>query len=113
RLAEAAEVKRAADEESARLAVERQEVAARRDTVVEFEKHVLKTAKERHRDGYYSEKILLASCMPVTGSSIEELDETSTSFSCMAVTKENKDDTYSGYTLDAVVNWNTGEMTWG
>ena len=78
-----------------------------------LEVQVSKLAKERRTSGYYSEKILKATCMPVTGSSIEELGETSTTFSCIAVTKEKKDGTVSGYEMSGLINWNTGEMSWG
>ncbi|QIK83180.1 DUF2510 domain-containing protein [Sanguibacter sp. HDW7] len=113
RLAAAEEAAAKQCEESARAEAERLELENRREYVDQLEEHVLKTAKERHKDGLYSERVLSASCMPVTGSAIEALDETSTSFSCLAVTRENKDGTHSGYEIEGLINWNTGEMTWG
>lgn len=118
---EAEVVERAAEEErkateaaaSNLKAQEASEVGRRKEDVKTLENHVLKTAKERVTDGFYDEKVLDATCMPVTGSSIEELNEKSTTFSCMAVTKEKKGGTREGYTMSAVINWNTGEMTWG
>lgn len=107
---------KAADAEAAKVTREEQEKVEEREyrtkQVKRLEKSVLKTAKERVNNGYYSSKILKSTCMAVTGSSIQDLAETSTSFSCLAVTKENKDGTYSGYELEAVINWTTGEMTW-
>ncbi|TQL62051.1 hypothetical protein [Rarobacter faecitabidus] len=89
------------------------EKESRAKTVKQLEKHVLKTARKRVKDGYYSEKVRQASCMAVAGSSIEDLAQTSTTFSCLAVTSENEDGTNSGYELEAVINWSTGEMSWG
>lgn len=106
----AAKAKALADTEAAAKSAE---VAAKKKNVEELEGHVLKTAEERHRVGAYSDKVLRVSCMPVTGSSIEQLDEISTTFSCLGVTKDNDDGTSSGYSISAVINWNTGEMTWG
>lgn len=119
--AQAAEAEAAAEaaqkeEDEARAAEEAKKAAdieERIGYVEKLEEHVFKTAEERKASGYYEEKILYATCMPVTGSAIEELDEISTSFSCLAVTKENDDRTVSGYEITAVINWNTGEMTWG
>lgn len=96
--------------DAALRSAEREDRAAQ---VKSLEKHVLKTAKQRVKSGYYSSKVIKSSCMAVTGSSIDDLDESSTTFSCMAVTSENKDGTYSGYEMSAVINWATGEMTWG
>lgn len=56
------------------------------------------------------EKVLRVSCMPVTGTDLASVGVLSTSFSCLAVTKENDDGSSSGYRQVGSVNWDVGEM---
>ena len=111
--AEAIAAEEAAEAERIQADSDAAELELRKSAVTELEASVLKTAGERVESGLYGEPVLRASCMPVTGSSIEELDETSTTFSCLAITVENADGTANGYSMEAVVNWSTGQMTWG
>jgi hypothetical protein len=84
----------------------------RRDLITELEKYVKKEAKKGVREGFLDGPILSASCTATGGGSTDDLTARTGTFDCMAVNKENKDGTMSGYGYDGTIDWDTGELTW-
>ncbi|WP_166804501.1 hypothetical protein [Cryobacterium algoritolerans] len=44
--------------------------------------------------------------------STDDLTAITTTFTCMAINKENADGTSSGYQFSATMNWDDGSCTW-
>jgi len=51
-------------------------------------------------------------CAATGGGSTDDLTARTGTFGCLAVNKENKDDTASGYSYAGTIDWDTGELTW-
>lgn len=90
-----------------------EEFDSRADAVAALEQHVLKAATDRHALGLYQEAALYTSCAPDAATPGQELAQTITEFSCLAVTTETGDHTAIGYTLPALIDWSTGDLSWG
>lgn len=104
--------------EEAREEKEKEEKAAeelkktvRQYEVKQLEDAIKKMADQDVSDGVLDGPILSTQCSPANGSS--EDDDTSTEYSCIAVTKKNNDGTVSGYAFHGLINWDSGEMTYG
>lgn len=78
-----------------------------------LEQHVLKAAIDRDAVGRYQEAALYALCAPDAATPTQALAQTITAFSCLAVTTETGDHTVIGYTLPALIDWSTGDLSWG
>ena len=73
----------------------------------------VKTMAEGHAtEGIIDGPIIDASCSPVGGGSMDDLDESTTVFECFVANKDNGDGTMSGYTYNATMNWSTGSYTY-
>lgn len=69
-------------------------------------------AEENVTKGLLDGPILSVSCNPVSGST-DDLTDATTSFDCFAANKDNADGTQSGYFFNATVNWDSGNYTYG
>lgn len=101
--ASAAAVKQAADD-AKRL--------QRQQTVTEVEGAIMKMAEDDVSKGVLNGPVLTVSCSPVSGST-DDLTDTTTTFDCFAANKDNGDGTQSGYFFNATVNWTSGQYTYG
>jgi hypothetical protein len=112
--AAAAEKKRA--ERSAAEAAKRAETAAeiadRHAAEKEMRASITKWAREQVASGLLDGPILRSSCEPAGGGS-ENLSEITVKYDCLAVTNDNADGTYEGYTAHATMNFSTGAYQWG
>lgn len=89
------------------------EVQIRQTTVKDIQRSVTKMAQGHASDGMLDSWPKRTRCTPVAGQSIENLNRTSTSFECFVITDDNADGTYSGYNYHALMNWDTGQYTYG
>lgn len=126
--AEAARVAAVAKSETARLAAVAKSEAAdnakiksdaddaerkqRAAWVTALESYIKKDAKKKVGEGILDGPILSGSCTATGGGSTDDLTALTGTFDCMAVNKENKDDTMSGYSYAGTIDWQTGEFTW-
>jgi len=101
--AEVAETKADADEA---------ERTQRNDYVDSLADYVKKDAKKHVKEGILDGPILSAGCTATGGGSTDDLTALTGTFECMAVNKENKDGTMSGYSYAGTIDWQTSEMTW-
>ncbi|WP_396291159.1 DUF2510 domain-containing protein [Curtobacterium sp. KT1] len=99
-------------EEAAQEAADDAERTARTETVTEVESSVKKMADDNVTKGLLDGPITGVSCNPVSGST-DDLTDTTTTFDCFAANKDNGDGTQSGYFFNATVNWDSGEYTYG
>jgi len=113
---EAVAAERVAEEEAEAAAAQEesdeQERESRREMVNELEKNITKSAKKAARTGVLDGPIKYSSCTATGGGSTDDLTALTGTFDCMAVNKENKDDTVSGYGYDGTIDWQSGELTW-
>jgi len=84
----------------------------RRDMIVELEKLIRKDARNNVKQGILDGPILSASCTATGGGSTDDLTAQTGTFECIAVTKEKKDGTMSGYGYTGTLDWDTGSATW-
>jgi len=56
--------------------------------------------------------VLRATCDPVSGST-DDLTDLTTTFNCFVATKDNGDGTSTGYYFNATMNWDSGSYTYG
>jgi len=105
--AEQREAQRAAQEDA-----DDAERSARVETVKEVEASVKTMAEENVTKGLLDGPIISVSCNPVSGST-DDLTDTTTSFDCFAANTDNADGTQSGYFFNSTVNWDSGEYTYG
>lgn len=96
----------------ARAEADETEREQRRDMIVELEKFIRKDARDNVRQGILDGPILSASCTATGGGSTDDLTARTGTFECIAVTKENKDSTMSGYGYTGTLDWDTGSATW-
>ncbi|SEN30048.1 hypothetical protein [Cryobacterium luteum] len=88
------------------------ERAIRLSMVGEVEGSITTDAQKRVSEETLEGPILRSSCTPLGGGSTDDLTALTTTFSCIAISKENADGTASGYRFSATVNWNDGSYTW-
>lgn len=86
--------------------------AERKAAVKDMQKSITKDARKNAADGVLDGPILYTSCDPLGGGSTDDLTAITTTFSCLAVNKENDDDTVSGYGFSATMNWTEGSYSW-
>lgn len=101
-----------ADAAAAQEAKDDAERAQRKAAVKEMQKSITKDAKDKVSDGILDGPILYSSCDPLGGGSTDDLTAITTTFSCLAVNKENNDGTVSGYSFSATMNWTQGSYSW-
>ncbi|WP_254803965.1 DUF2510 domain-containing protein [Curtobacterium sp. YR515] len=99
-------------QEAAQAAADTAERSSRAETVKEVEASVKTMAEENVTKGLLDGPILSVSCNPVSGST-DDLTDTTTSFDCFAANEDNADGTQSGYFFNSTVNWDSGEYTYG
>lgn len=109
---QASEEAAAAEEASAAEAADDAERTKRAEWVNDLEGYVKKAAKKHVREGILDGPILSGSCTATGGGSTDDLTALTGTFACMAVNKENKDGTMSGYSYAGTIDWQTGEFTW-
>ncbi|MGN6425731.1 MAG: DUF2510 domain-containing protein [Leifsonia sp.] len=116
---EKALAKKKADAERAKEAAAAAQQAAddakrtqRRETVTEVEASIKKMAEDDISKGLLTGPVLSVTCNPVSGST-DDLTDTTTTFDCFVANKDNGDGTNSGYFFNATVNWNSGSYTYG
>ncbi|RDV43670.1 DUF2510 domain-containing protein [Leifsonia sp. ku-ls] len=117
--AEKAAAKKKADAERAKEAAEAAQQAAddakraqRRDMVTQVEASIKKMAEDDISKGVLTGPVLTVTCNPVSGST-DDLTDTTTTFDCFVANKDNGDGTSSGYFFNATVNWTSGSYTYG
>lgn len=87
------------------------ERSARADLVDALEEQVTKDAKKVDED-LLDGPILYSTCTATGGGSTDDLTALTGTFECMAVNKENADDTVSGYRYSGTAEWGTGSISW-
>lgn len=108
--AEAEQAKEAAA--AAQQAADDAKRAQRRDTVTQVQASIKKMAEDDVSKGVLTGPVLSVTCNPVSGST-DDLSDTTTTFDCFVANKDNGDGTDSGYFFNATVNWNSGSYTYG
>lgn len=87
---------------------------SRRESIVEeIEESVKVQAEEYVSQGYLAGEIQEVICNPTAGGSLSDLDESTTTFECFAVTEYHDDGTGSGHIFEALMNWDSGSYTYG
>ncbi len=104
--AQAAAAKKAADAAEA-------EQTMRALMVPDIEKSVTKMAREHASQGAIDGWPKSTSCSPVAGQSIDNLNKTTTKFSCFVTTDTLSGGRARGHYYQALMNWDTGEYTYG
>lgn len=107
-----AETERAAAAARAKDAADTAERARRETSVAEIEASITKDAQGRVKDGSLDGPILKSSCTPLGGGSSDILTALTTTFTCIAISKENADGTASGYRFSATMDWDAGSYSW-
>jgi len=95
--------------EASRLAV----LAVRSSAVPDIEDSIAEMASDHIRKGLISGKLIDVACSPVAGYSLDDIEETTTEFTCFAATKDNGDGTQSGFYYEALMNWETSQFSYG
>lgn len=114
--AQAAEEERIAREEAVAAATARAEERERKEreaTIEEVEDSISSMAEEHLDDGIIEGDVQDVTCSPVSGGSLDDLDQRTTVLECFAATEDNGDGTWSGYYYNSTVNWDTGVYTYG
>ena len=92
---------------------DRQSEINQRTTIVQqIEDAVSTLAAEHIKNGLISGKVLNTNCTPISGYSLENLQQSSTTFDCFVTTKDNGDGTQTGYSYTAVMDWIAGSYTY-
>ncbi|TFC36230.1 zinc ribbon domain-containing protein [Cryobacterium sp. TMT2-42-4] len=110
--AEVAVAAKVAAEEAAQEALDSAERDVRMTTVGEIEASITTDAQARVVEGILDGPIDKSSCTPLGGGSTDDLTAITTTFTCIAINKENADGTASGYRFSATMNWDDGSYTW-
>jgi hypothetical protein len=114
----AARVKRERAEEAKRESEDEQkqkresEERERRSEEKELEKAVETDAKKLVADETLSEPVLGASCSPASGGSSSELNSSTGSYSCIAITKRESGGQASGYRFSGNIDFAKGSFTY-
>ncbi|GAA2090612.1 hypothetical protein GCM10009840_32140 [Pseudolysinimonas kribbensis] len=85
---------------------------SRKESVTEIENSVKEMAQKDVTEGVLDGPIISATCDPVSGSTDDLTDQTTT-FNCFVANKDNGDGTFSGYYFNATMNWSSGSYTYG
>lgn len=104
--AQVAAAKKAADAAEA-------EQAVRALMVPSIEKSVTKMAREHASQGAIDGWPKSTSCSPVAGQSIDNINKTTTKFSCFVTTDKLSGGRARGHYYQALMNWDTGQYTYG
>jgi hypothetical protein len=88
------------------------EVKERKVLEGELEKAVETYAKKLVSEGILEETILGVNCSPVSGGSSTELESTSGTFGCIAITKYESNGTESGTRFSATIDFSTNTYTY-
>jgi hypothetical protein len=107
-----AEAARVAADAQAKEAADAAERAMRATSVIGIEKSITKDAQSRVKDGSLDGPITKTSCSPLGGGSTDNLTALTTTFTCIAINKENSDGSASGYSFSATMDWDSGSYTW-
>ena len=81
---------------------------AQTEAISTLKSMILKDARSRAADGYFTGPIKHVSCTPATTA---DSSGTEATFDCMAVSKVDADGTESGYGYVGAANYGTGEVT--
>ena len=101
----------AEQERAAQLAAA--QVTLRKANISGIEKSVTKMARGHARDGVIAGWPKNTRCTPKAGQNIENLNKSTTSFSCFVITQKNANGTSRGHYYDALMNRGTGRYTYG
>lgn len=107
-LAQREEDRKKREEEAAKQA----EVNQRIVSVQQIEDSVSDLAKKHLSQGVIGGRFLETNCTPISGYSLDNLEQSSTTFDCFVATKDNGDGTRSGYSYTAVMDWDSGSYTY-
>ena len=120
---QAADAARAQQEAAAQAAREQQaqeaaekakvQVSLRKLQVPGIEKSVTKMAQGHARQGMLDGWPKATKCSPAAGQSIENLNKTTTKFSCFVITERLGGGQARGFYYHALMNWDSGRYTYG
>lgn len=114
--AEAATERQERREESAaadaQQAADARERISRLALVDGLEERITKHAKKLVADDLLEGPIKYSSCTATGGGSTDDLTALTGTFECLAVNKENDDDTASGYAYAGTIDWAAGDLSW-
>jgi len=102
----------AAQAASAAEAADEAERASRETSVDEIELSIWTMAEGHATDGLLNEAPIDVSCSPV-GGSLDDLTALTTTFDCFVAVEDMGDGTMRGYHYNALMNWNSGQYTYG
>ena len=102
-----------AREEDEREAEKKVEIALRKSFVPDLEASILEMVQEHLEKGSIEGEALSVYCTPVAGYSLDDISEVTTEFTCFAATKDNEDGSQAGYYYEALMNWETGQYSYG
>lgn len=88
-------------------------IAEREAVVPQIERSITKMARKHAREGLIEGWPKTTECSPAAGQSVENLNRTTTSFSCFVITERHQDGTSSGHNYHALMNWDSGSWTYG
>lgn len=101
-----AEAEQAALKEAQRLEAVAEGEEGLKDLAMDYAKKGLKS-------GYVSEKVIRIDCQPVAGAGSNELGVTATTYSCLGITKDNKDGSSTGLPMEGQIDWMAGQYQIG
>ncbi len=107
--AQAAQQKKAQEAAAAAKA----EVTLRKLQVAGIERSVTKMARGHASDGIIDGWPKATTCSPEAGQTIENLNKTTTKFSCFVITERLGGGQARGHYYQALMNWDTGRYTYG
>ena len=110
--AQADEERKQREEEAQANADRLGEINQRILAVQQIEESVATLASEHIEKGVISGQVLETNCTPISGYSLENLQQSSTTFDCFVSTKDNGDGTRTGYSYAAVMDWEAGSFTY-
>ena len=114
--AEAASERQERREEAAAADAQQEADASERTSrlalVAELEERITKHAKKLVADDLLEGPIKYSSCTATGGGSTDDLTALTGTFECLAVNKENDDDTVSGYSYAGTIDWVAGDLSW-
>ena len=99
-------------EEEAEQREREREIRNRQEVVTQIEDSIDELAEEHLELGIIDGAVLSVGCTPVSGFDIENLQQSSTTFSCFVGTEDNGDGTVSGYDYTATMDWLAGSWTY-
>jgi hypothetical protein len=100
-------------QQAAQQAQQAAEVSSRQSLETQLQNAITKDATDKADQGLLTNgPAQSTTCTPVSGGSSQNLNQSSGTYSCIAVDQTNSDGTQSGYSYTGTINFDTAEITW-